>query len=37
MVVGGMSGAGSQEGNPQNQSPAEKIKPAKLLKGLFGR
>jgi hypothetical protein len=33
MVVGGMSGAGSQ----QEQAPAEKIKPVKLLKGLFGR
>jgi hypothetical protein len=33
MVVGGMSDAGSQ----QEQAPAEKIKPAKLLKGLFGR
>lgn len=37
MVVGGMSGAGSQQGSQQEQAPAEKIKPAKLLKGLFGR
>lgn len=33
MLPGGLSGSGNQE----EQSPAEKINPAKLLKGLFGR